>query len=220
VLSEHDLAGQDYERIGEVTAVTHQKSMFPKTSPMEELRAALQAEAAKVGADAVIQVKFKMRNAMTSKEGNTATGVAVRYKAGAAAPVAAAAAPPAPPAPAPIATAPAAATAPSAAVASAPPAPAPAASAGVRHATSPAMVVLTEKDMAGQRYVRLGQVSAVTHQKSMFPKTPAMETLKVALQDEAHKIGADAVIEVKYTMSNAMMSKDGNKAVGIAVRFE
>jgi uncharacterized protein YbjQ (UPF0145 family) len=32
-------------------------------------------------------------------------------------------------------------------------------------------------------------------------------------------MGADAVIEVKYAMANAMTSRTGNKAAGIAVRF-
>lgn len=251
---EGDAPGE-YRALGVVSVETHQKSIFPKTPPKQQLDDALRAEAAKMGADAVIQVKYQMGNALMSKDGNHATGVAVKFTrpptqmaaapaaatppvqvatAPAAPPVQLAAAPtiapgPAPspvPAPAVVATAPApvvvaAAPSPPVVVASAPAAPVVASTTSAApHAATPAMILLSDQDLAGQRYVRLGDVSAVTHQKSLFPKTPALETLKSALQAEAAKLGADAVIEVKYKMGNALMSSEGNKASGVAVRFE
>jgi uncharacterized protein YbjQ (UPF0145 family) len=90
----------------------------------------------------------------------------------------------------------------------------------VVRAGSAAQVELSETSMQGRRYVRLGPVSARAHQTSLFPKTPAREQVQDALKAAAFKMGADAVIEVKYEMVNAMMSKKGNSASGIAVKFE
>jgi uncharacterized protein YbjQ (UPF0145 family) len=81
-------------------------------------------------------------------------------------------------------------------------------------------VELSEGAMNGRRFVRLGPVSAKAHQTSMFPKVSAREQLGDALKDAAFKMGADAVIEVKYDMVNAMFSKKGHTASGVAVKFE
>jgi uncharacterized protein YbjQ (UPF0145 family) len=237
VLTEQDLVGQSYVRVGPVTATYHQRSIFTRRPVREELDAALRAEAIRVGADAVIEVRYDMTNAVTSREGHKAMGVAVRFTttpttAAATAPTTVtttAAATASPRAPAVTPAAPAApVVVPPAVVAVAPlpvappvAAPAPAAAAApVRHATAASMVVLSEQDLVGQRYVRIGPVSAVTHQRSLFPRTSPREDLQNALKAEALKVGADAVINVQYAMGNAMTSREGNRATGVAVRFE
>lgn len=224
-LIEGDAQG-DYRAAGAVSAEVQSTS---NTLPKQKLDEQLRAEAAKLGADAVIQVTYQMTPAgsgVTYK----AAGVAVRYvrQAGAvavpapAASVAPAVAPPAVVAPVPAPQTAVAAPAPvaPAVVAAAPVAPAVPVAVAVAHAGSAAQVELSETSMQGRRYVRIGPVSARAHQTSMFPKVGPREQVQEALKAAAFKMGADAVIEVKYDMVNAMMSRKGNSASGIAVKFE
>jgi uncharacterized protein YbjQ (UPF0145 family) len=220
-LIEGDAAG-DYRAAGVVMAEVQSAS---NTLPKQALDEQLRVEARKLGADAVIQVTYQMTVAgsgMTHK----ASGVAVRYARAAGA---VAVLPPAPAAPPAAAVTPA--VAPQVAAAVAPPAApvvvaapvaavAAAVAAPVVHAASAAQVELTEGAMPGRRFVRIGPVSVVTHQTSMFPKISPREQAQEALRAEAFKRGADAVIEVKYTMVNSTFSKKGNTASGIAVKFE
>lgn len=215
-LIEGDAQG-DYRAAGAVSAEVQSAS---STLPKQKLDEQLRAEATKLGADAVIQVTYQMSPAgsgVTYK----ATGVAIRYarQAGTVVAVAPPVAAPAPVVTPPPAVAPVA----PAVVAAAPPpvvAAAPAAPVAVVRAGSAAQVELSETSMQGRRYVRLGPVNAKAHQTSLFPKTPAREQVQDALKAAAFKMGADAVIEVKYDMVNALMSKKGNTASGIAVKFE
>jgi uncharacterized protein YbjQ (UPF0145 family) len=218
-LIEGDAQG-DYRAAGAVSAEMQSPS---STLPKQKLDEQLRAEAAKLGADAVIQVTYQMSPA-GSGVNYKATGVAIRYarQAGAVAAVAAPAVAPAPVAPGPVA-APQAVAPP--VVAAAPQIVAPAAVASapavaVVRAGSAAQVELSETSMQGRRYVRLGPVNAKAHQTSMFPKTPPREQMQEELKAAAFRMGADAVIEVKYDMVNAMFSKKGNSASGIAVKFE
>lgn len=218
-LIEGDAPG-DYRAAGAVTAELQSASnVLPKAQLDEQLR----AEAGKLGADAVIQVTYQMAPA-GSGVAYKASGVAIRYsrQAGAVASVAAAA-------DAPVVTPPAAAPVVPPVVAAAPPvavpapvvaAPAAVVAPAVAHAASAAQVELSDGSMQGRRYVRLGPVSVRTHQTSMFPKVGPREQVQEALRAAAFKMGADAVIEVKYEMVNAAFSKKGNTASGIAVKFE
>lgn len=88
------------------------------------------------------------------------------------------------------------------------------------HASVAEQVVLTEGDLAGRRYVSLGPVSVTVHQKSMFTKVSEMEQTQQALRAAALAKGADAVIQVKYKMTNGQFSREGDTGGGIAVRFE
>lgn len=209
-LIEGDASG-DYRAAGVVTAEAQSAS---NTLPKQKLDEQLRAEATKLGADAVIQVSYQMTPA-GSGVSYKASGVAIRYsrQAGAVAAVPAPAPAPvaAPVVEAPVAVAPAVPVAVAPAVAVAVP---------VARAASAAQVELTEGSMNGRRIVRLGPVSAKTHQKSLFPKVSPREQVQEALRAEAFKLGADAVIEVKYDMNNAAFSTKGNIASGIAVKFE
>jgi uncharacterized protein YbjQ (UPF0145 family) len=90
----------------------------------------------------------------------------------------------------------------------------------VVHAASAAQVELSETTMQGRRLVRVGPVSVTTHPTSMMMKVTPKEQAQEALKAAAFKLGADAVIEVKYVMVNSAFTKKGNSASGIAVRFE
>ena len=230
VLIEGDAQG-DYRAAGAVAAEMQSASnVLPKAKLDEQLR----AEAAKLGADAVIQVTYQM-TPVGSGVSYKASGVAIRYsrQAGAVATVPEPSPTPAAPAvvaPALAAVAPAAAPVVAAVappVAAAPPAaasaPAPvvaAAPAPVRHAGSATDVQLSDGALPGTRFVRVAPVSVTTHPTSMFMKVTPKEQAQEALKAAAFKLGADAVIEVKYQIVNSTFSKKGNTASGVAVKFE
>ena len=79
-------------------------------------------------------------------------------------------------------------------------------------------IIVTEANLP-DAYTALGAVSVNVHPKSMNPKTPTRDLLDDALRREAAKLGADAVVQVRYTMRNPMMSQKGSDAVGVAVKF-
>lgn len=174
------------------------------TLPKQALDDMLRAEAGKLGADAVILTTYQVSSPATPAAAHRATGVAIRYTRQMAA------APPVVPV-APVATPPAPVAA------AAPAAPAPAA---VMHAAAADQVLLTESDLANRRFTRLGPVTAKVHQKTLITKIPEMQQLQEAMRAAAFAMGADAVINVKYKMTNGMFSKEGDTGTGIAVRFE
>ena len=225
-LIEGDAQGE-YRAAGAVTAEMQSASnVLPKQKLDEQLR----AEAAKLGADAVIQVTYQMTPA-GSGVAYKASGVAIRYGRQAGAVTSVPAAAPAPVvAPPPAAQAPAVAAVAPPAIAPPPAVPAPPAAAAtpvaavvappVVHASSAAQVELNETSMQGRRFARLGPVSVTTHPTSMLMKVTPKEQAQEALKAAAFKMGADAVIEVKYQMVNSNFSRKGNTASGIAVKFE
>jgi len=162
------------------------------TLPKQALDDMLRAEAGKLGADAVILVTYQISSLATPTAAHRATGVAIRYTRQMA--TAPAALPPVPN------------------IAVAPPA--------VMHAAAPEQVILSESDLANHRYVRIGPVSATVHQKTLITKIPEMQQLQEAMRAAAFAMSADAVINVKYKMTNGMFSKEGDTGAGIAVRFE
>ena len=223
VLIEGDAQG-DYRAAGAVTVEMQSASnVLPKAKLDEQLR----AEAAKLGADAVIQVTYQMTPA-GSGVSYKASGVAIRYswQAGAVAavptplPTSAASAVVAPAVTAPAAVAPAAAPVVPPVAVSAPAPVVAAAPAPVRHAGSATDVQLSDGALPGTRFVRVAPVSVTTHPTSMFMKVTPKEQAQEALKAAAFKLGADAVIEVKYQIVNSTFSKKGNTASGVAVKFE
>ena len=80
MLTEQDLAGRAYERLGEVEAAARQTSLFPKKSARVLMDEQLRAKAAALGADAVILIRYNTYSPVTSKKGASATGIAVKYR--------------------------------------------------------------------------------------------------------------------------------------------
>ena len=286
--------------LGEVRAEIHQKSLFAKTPARDLADKELRAQAAKLGADAVVDIRYENNSPLFSKKGFTAAGKAVKFapapmQVAAVAPqparqpsapesgrTASFAAPPDPTAPATIRRAPQAApvivtdeptlhltplltppvtgrtlapspvvparptSAATAAPVGAPPAVAPiapppalatpsvassgpqpasvAAAAAVvpaapRGPTPEALIVLTEEDLAGRAYDRLGEVKAEARQTSLFPKKSARVLMDEQLRAQAAKLGADAVILIRYESYSPVLSKKGASATGIAVKY-
>jgi uncharacterized protein YbjQ (UPF0145 family) len=207
--------------LGPVSAEYHQKSMFSKTDARGELNKQLRAAAAKLGADAVVDIKYEMNSPMMSKKGQLAKGTAVKYVNPPAAPVqvAAAAPPPVPAAPvtapAAVAPAPAPVTAPTpppaAVVVPTPPTPAAAPTPAAPAAAAVTGIVLAEGDLPGGRaYSVLGAV--MVEAKPSFDKS-LKQALDDALRAKAKALGADAVIQVRYDAAGA-------SAQGVAVKLK
>ena len=240
-------AQSGYRVLGDVRAEIHQKSIMAKTPARELADRELKAQAARLGADAVVDIKYETNSPMFSKKGFIAVGKAVKFDtrvAAAAAPVAAppapvvatsaaiataplqtaAAEPPAPaaPAPAPVIVQPApqvaSAAPPVVALVSSPPAPQVSAPAA-RSATPQALIELSEDNLSRRALTVLGVVSAEAHQTSLFPKKSARDMLEDELRAKAFALGADAVVSIKYELSSPMTSKKGARATGVAVKF-
>ena len=62
----------------------------------------------------------------------------------------------------------------------------------------PADIIVTENDITDRHYKALGDVSATVRKVTIFDKDPTHEQLNVALQEKAAKMGADAVVLVRY----------------------
>jgi uncharacterized protein YbjQ (UPF0145 family) len=210
--------------LGPVRAEIHPKSLMPKTPSRDLADQELRALAVKLGADAVVNVKYESNNPMFSKKGFIATGTAVKLAA-APAPVQVATAPPAAPAAPPVVEAAAAppVAAPAAApavgaVASVPAAPAAAAPAAAAPAIAPtaaAGIQLTEQNIA-RAYAVLGPVNAEIDPAAVSLEKTGKQILDEELRNQAAKLGADAVILVKYSAS---ASGKGPAAIGVAVKF-
>ncbi len=64
---------------------------------------------------------------------------------------------------------------------------------------SPAQVTLTEGDVSARRkYIDLGEISVTVNKTTIFHPDPTRELVNQALREEAAKLGADAVTQVRY----------------------
>jgi len=228
-------AGLPVTVLGDVRAEIHQKSMSPKTPSRDLANDELRKQAAKLGADAVVNIKYESYNPMFSKKGFIATGKAVRFQQApqyASVPPALASQPsfsatglPSPiPAPAPVvqppvqsaqiipAPAPVFAAPPAAPPVVAPPAAAPAPAAAAPAA--PGVIALSEQNIA-RPYTVLGPISAEVTTASLS-KT-GRQLLDEDLRAQAAKLGADAVVLIKYAPAGP---GKGLSAIGVAVKFQ
>lgn len=85
---------------------------------------------------------------------------------------------------------------------------------------NPADIRVTENDITDRRYQSLGDVTVAVRKVTIFDPDPTRERVNEALQREAARLGADAVVLVRYgTVGIDVFSwgrLDGN---GRAVRF-
>ena len=59
-------------------------------------------------------------------------------------------------------------------------------------------IVITETDMSDRNYTVAGDISVTVNKTFLFSKTPTRKMVNEKLREEALKIGADAVILVRY----------------------
>jgi uncharacterized protein YbjQ (UPF0145 family) len=84
----------------------------------------------------------------------------------------------------------------------------------------PAAVIVTENDITTRPYTVVGDIKVSVHKTTIFNSDPTREQVNEAMQSEAAKLGADAVVLARYgTVGIDPLSwgrLDGN---GRAVRF-
>lgn len=86
--------------------------------------------------------------------------------------------------------------------------------------TDPAKVLLSETDIADRKYVVLGDVEVTVNKTTLFHPDPTREMVQQELRAEAAKLGADAVILVRYgTLGISAFSWGSLDGRGRAVRF-
>jgi hypothetical protein len=86
---------------------------------------------------------------------------------------------------------------------------------------SPGSILVTDSDISDRHYRSLGDISVTVSKWTIFDADPTPAKVNEALQEQAAKLGADAVILVRYgTVGMGMFTwgkLDGN---GRAIAFE
>jgi hypothetical protein len=82
-------------------------------------------------------------------------------------------------------------------------------------------IVVTENDITDRRYVSLGDISVEVAKWTIFDKDPTREQVDAALRAQAAKLGADAVVLVRYgTVGITFGSWGALDGKGRAVTFQ
>lgn len=81
-------------------------------------------------------------------------------------------------------------------------------------------VILSEGDITDKKYSVLAELSVDVNKTTLFHPDPTKEAVNEKLKEEASKIGADAVVFVRYgTVGVSMMSWGSLNGKGRAVKF-
>lgn len=84
----------------------------------------------------------------------------------------------------------------------------------------PGKVILRDGDIPDRRYEAVGDLSVTVNKTTIFHDDPTREMVDEKLREEAAKLGADAVIHVRYgTVGISLMSWGSLDGKGRAVRF-
>lgn len=87
--------------------------------------------------------------------------------------------------------------------------------------TAPAEILLTEEDITDRAYVSLGDITVNVNKTTVFNKNPTKEQVDEKLKEKASKMGADAVVFVRYGEGGIGFFSWGNlEGKGRAVKFE
>lgn len=85
---------------------------------------------------------------------------------------------------------------------------------------SPDQVKLTEGDITSRPYISLGDLSVTVNKTTIFHPEPTKEMVDSKLKEEAAKLGADAVIYVRYgTVGISALSWGSLDGKGRAIQF-
>jgi uncharacterized protein YbjQ (UPF0145 family) len=84
----------------------------------------------------------------------------------------------------------------------------------------PQDIFITEKDIGERKYKVLGNIEVTVNKTTIFHKDPTREMVNEKLRKEASKLGADAVILVRYgTVGMSMMSYGALNGRGRAIVY-
>lgn len=85
---------------------------------------------------------------------------------------------------------------------------------------SPEKVLLTEMDITEHTYTSLGDISVTVNKTTIFHADPTKEMVDIKLKEEGAKLGADAIIHVRYgTVGISALSWGSLDGKGRAVKF-
>ena len=91
----------------------------------------------------------------------------------------------------------------------------------VVQATDPAKIALSEGDATNRKYASLGDVSVTVNKTTIFNRDPTREDVNAKLREEAAKLGADAVIHVRYGEGGiSLMSWGSLEGKGRAIKYQ
>jgi uncharacterized protein YbjQ (UPF0145 family) len=89
-----------------------------------------------------------------------------------------------------------------------------------RPKTDPAKIIITEADITDRPYKVLGDISVTVNKTTILDRDPTREVAAQRLKEEAAKLGADAVILVRYgTVGIGLLSWGSLDGKGRAVAF-
>lgn len=71
-----------------------------------------------------------------------------------------------------------------------------------------------------QPHKALGEITAKVSKGSLLSKSPTIEDVNFKLQEQASKMGANAVVNVKYSRGMSLTSYEVLKATGTAIIVE
>lgn len=81
-------------------------------------------------------------------------------------------------------------------------------------------IILVEGDITDKKYIVLGDISVTVNKTTIFHPDPTKELVNVKLREEAAKLGADAVTQIRYgTVGISMMSWGSLDGKGRAIQF-
>lgn len=87
--------------------------------------------------------------------------------------------------------------------------------------TDPARITVSEGDVAGRKYVSLGDITVNVNKTTVFNADPTREDVNKQLKMKASELGADAVILVRYgTGGVSMMSWGSLEGKGRAIKYQ
>ena len=90
-----------------------------------------------------------------------------------------------------------------------------------RAPAAPNKVVLLDGDIADRAYEVIGDISVTVNKTTIFHPDPTREMVAERLKEEAGKLGADAVIQVRYgTVGIGLMSWGSLDGKGRAIVFK
>ncbi len=90
----------------------------------------------------------------------------------------------------------------------------------LKEATNQESIILTQGDITDKQYNVLAELSVDVNKTTIFHKDPTNEDANIKLKEEASKIGADAVIFVRYgTVGVSLFSWGSLNAKGRAIKF-
>ena len=81
-------------------------------------------------------------------------------------------------------------------------------------------IIVTEEDITDKPYRVIGDIDVTVNKTTLFHPDPTRELVNKELREEAYKVGADAVVLVRYgSVGVSMMSWGSLDGKGRAVAF-